>query len=935
MKSEEVERYLTQVKNIQELIRIRLLPAVDQVLKKYYQVLRRESFKADFDTDLYSELKQVIGLVLDIDENNILRILERKYFPVLLSKTNQSKYVAILWKLIQLKVQIITEYDECIPKLNELEEHLTYLQDNQHGAVIGAFQDRSKKKEYRLHEKEVEDKLAYLDYLTNQTAVWQEQLLGKVAIKNKIKKNDSFYIYEIYKIQSKNPEKAFKKDDLVNKSIKSYTQTIADIVSTGSYEVYHAQMLTLWTKLKKSQAQKDRASFSISLLANGRDNFPNISAIVKDDITLEQLTKLSAEQIKERYTLSLNDASQVLAAAKNENKHIYDNAIPKFNAEYIDSEKLRFLSLLRFCSKYSKSEIAKQKEASSLIQQINSLYETVTSIAINNLHANFLDKGQYIKWSQSRKELFQGFSKLIKLDLYNLPAPESNLAAVKEDFVQNGAIYFALIDRLSGIENSNITAKLPRAIVKQVKKFHLITANLKVKMRPYQEFGVKYILSFKNVLLGDEMGLGKTIQSIATINHLSQLGDKYAIVVCPLSIIENWRVEIGKWSELDSFIYHGVNKDKELNTWLDKGGVLLTNFEQCQNLFNSGSIKDLSILIVDEAHYIKNAATKRAKGVKALGTLAENKLYMSGTPLENNLSEMRKLIADLNPKVAEKINKLVGSDLSSIISKEVYEDMIATVYLRRKRKDVLKELPKLSIIERWSRFNKAEENFYLSCADYGLGGLSMMRRAAFIDDASEKINQIKEITNEARASHRKVVIFSYFKTAVLFKLVNILPTCMNQVLSGDLSVKQRQELVDEFNKSTKYNVLLSQIEAGGVGLNIQSANIVIICEPQWKPSTENQAISRVYRMGQSKDVIVYRLLTRESLDDLINELIFSKQEIFDKYANDSVIDRAFIKQQKELMIKNEKHLKSNIFEIELQRIKKTKKQFIDKDSLNL
>src|SRR5699024_4698785 len=199
------------------------------------------------------------------------------------------------------------------------------------------------------------------------------------------------------------------------------------------------------------------------------------------------------------------------------------------------------------------------------------------------------------------------------------------------------------------------------------------------------------------------------------------------------------------------------------------------------------------------------------------------------------------------------------------------------VYLRRKRKEVLKELPKMSIIERWSTFNEEEQHFYDSCIEEGLGGLVKMRRAAFIDNASEKIAQIKEIASEAKQMNRKVIVFSFFKRDVLFKLAKLLPTSMNEVLSGDISPSQRQQLISDFTKSTKYNVLLSQIEAGGVGLNIQTANIVILCEPQWKPSTEQQAISRVYRMGQTKDVIVYRLLTLDSIDADLVDLIDFKQ----------------------------------------------------------
>lgn len=147
---------------------------------------------------------------------------------------------------------------------------------------------------------------------------------------------------------------------------------------------------------------------------------------------------------------------------------------------------------------------------------------------------------------------------------------------------------------------------------------------------------------------------------------------------------------------------------------------------------------------------------------------------------------------------------------------------------------------------------------------------------------------------------------------------------MNEVLSGDISPSQRQQLISDFTKSTKYNVLLSQIEAGGVGLNIQTANIVILCEPQWKPSTEQQAISRVYRMGQTKDVIVYRLLTLDSIDADLVDLIDFKQLIFDTYANDSAVQEAFIAQKQKENQQNIKGIKAKVFQIEKHRLNQRK-----------
>ena len=164
-------------------------------------------------------------------------------------------------------------------------------------------------------------------------------------------------------------------------------------------------------------------------------------------------------------------------------------------------------------------------------------------------------------------------------------------------------------------------------------------------------------------------------------------------------------------------------------------------------------------------------------------------------------------------------------------------------------------------------------------------------------------------------------MFSFFKTDVLYQLKDILNHTAKEILSGDISPSRRQEIIDEFSEDLNQTVLLGQIEAGGVGLNIQSANIVVLCEPQWKPSTEQQAISRVYRMGQTRDVVVYRLLTKDSIDESILQLLHKKEVEFDTYAKDSLIADAFSISEK----MSDKDVQSKIIEIERARILQKRK----------
>ena len=142
-------------------------------------------------------------------------------------------------------------------------------------------------------------------------------------------------------------------------------------------------------------------------------------------------------------------------------------------------------------------------------------------------------------------------------------------------------------------------------------------------------------------------------------------------------------------------------------------------------------------------------------------------------------------------------------------------------------------------------------------------------------------------------------------------------------MSGDLPSSQRQKVIDVFSENPDQSVLLVQIDAGGFGLNIQAANRVILCEPQWKPSTENQAISRAYRMGQNRNVMVYRLLTKESIDETMMEIIHKKEDIFNTYANDSAVADAFMNNDSDKE-ENEAVVKKKVFQIERERLEKKK-----------
>jgi SNF2 family DNA or RNA helicase len=457
-----------------------------------------------------------------------------------------------------------------------------------------------------------------------------------------------------------------------------------------------------------------------------------------------------------------------------------------------------------------------------------------------------------------------------------------------DDFIKNSSSYYVILEKISGEKLDKISTRggLPEELVNQVDAYQLDTELLHVTLRNYQVFGAKYILNQKNTLLGDEMGLGKTVQSIAAMCDLKKKGKSHFLVVCPASVIINWIREIAKHSKLDVYKVHGHDRDNTFNEWLKNGGTAVTTYDTVSKLDGSEKII-IHMLIVDEAHYIKNPNTKRTKNILKYSENSEILLFMTGTPIENKVEEMQFLISCLQPNIANKIK-----DIKHLAGAPLFKKEIAPVYLRRIREDVLTELPDILEKEEWCSFNKQELEMYKRAVSSG-NFMQMRQLSWHVQDImdSNKAKRLIEICEDAKLQNRRVIVFSFFRN-VIDKVVELLGDQSMGPITGSTSPLMRQEIIDSFSTSPAGTVLICQVIAGGVGLNIQSASTVIFCEPQIKPSIENQAISRVYRMGQMQKVVVHRLLTEDSVDERIMWLLKRKQEIFDSFAHKSSVAQA-------------------------------------------
>lgn len=463
-------------------------------------------------------------------------------------------------------------------------------------------------------------------------------------------------------------------------------------------------------------------------------------------------------------------------------------------------------------------------------------------------------------------------------------------SAAWDAFAHNPVDFYNVLEAVSPgvLGNDDSLYGLPEDLAREIQDECYFPDGLKCTLRGYQEWGVKYILHQGKVLLGDEMGLGKTVQAIATMVSLKNIGQTHFAVVCPASVLENWMREIRKHSKLRPVKVHGPTAEESFEGWMRNGGVVVTTYETIRKL-NYPEDFTFGLCVIDEAHFIKNPDAARTKNSLHLCEHGERLLFMTGTALENNVDEMISLLKDLNPEVAGK-----ARSMAFMSGAKQFRDIIAPVYYRRKRDEVLSELPELIENEDWcnlegeelERYNRSVLNeHYMS-----------VRRVSFnVGDLrnSSKARRLKEIVEDARDDGRKVIVFTYFLATAKAIEEFLGPNRCAGYICGSVPIARRQKIIDDFEKAPDGSVLISQIQSGGTGLNIQAASVVVICEPQFKPSIEVQAIARAHRMGQARNVLVHRLLCSNTVDEKILKVLKDKQAIFDAFADkSSAVDAA-------------------------------------------
>lgn len=401
-------------------------------------------------------------------------------------------------------------------------------------------------------------------------------------------------------------------------------------------------------------------------------------------------------------------------------------------------------------------------------------------------------------------------------------------------------------------------------VVAQVEQTVLNRSLLNTQLRGYQEFGARYAVARERVLLCDDLGLGKTVQALAVAAHLAAAEQlRHALVICQPNTGLHWAAETAKHTALRAVEIRGSERDARLERWKAAGGVAIVSYDTLQRIKLP---ERPGLVIVDEAHLLRDPKSDRARAVRNVLTSDNRVLFLSGVPMHQRIGGFRHLADFLQPDVAGKVAPNAG-DRGSI----AFRRAVDQVYLRRDYRDVVDELPVRIATEEWVRPSRADRERYRQAVNSG--NFSAIRQGMWPSGSptpAAKLDRLVELTNEAHINGAKVVVFSHFPP-VLEVVRKALPATIFGTV--DASVPDQQAVIDAFATDRGPATLLVHLGAGKLDLReLNAPAVFIITEPQWQPRTERQVIGRTQRLSELPTVRVYRLLARGTVDEPIRRL---------------------------------------------------------------
>lgn len=432
-------------------------------------------------------------------------------------------------------------------------------------------------------------------------------------------------------------------------------------------------------------------------------------------------------------------------------------------------------------------------------------------------------------------------------------------------------------------------------------EFPLPHLQVKADLRDYQETGVKWLSMLDKYgfggILADDMGLGKTLQTISFLS--SSIDDsKKVLILAPSSLIYNWSDEFAKFApHLDVAVVYGLKNVRD-ELIAEKHQITITSYASFRQDVEEYKDNHFQYLILDEAQVMKNDQTKIAQYLRDFEV--EHTYALSGTPIENNLGELWSIFQIVMPGLLPNKKEFLK------LPAEKVARYIKPFVMRRKKEDVLQELPDLIEVAYRNELADSQKTIYLALLKQMqdriihatedeinrskieiLSGLMRLRQICdtpklFMEDyegESGKMESLRELLEQIQDGNRRVLIFSQFRG-----MLDIIESELDKMgmesfkITGSTPAKERQDMTTAFNDGQRSAFLIS-LKAGGVGLNLTGADTVILVDLWWNPAVEAQAIGRAHRIGQERNVEVYRMITRGTIEEKIQELQESKRNL--------------------------------------------------------
>jgi hypothetical protein len=414
----------------------------------------------------------------------------------------------------------------------------------------------------------------------------------------------------------------------------------------------------------------------------------------------------------------------------------------------------------------------------------------------------------------------------------------------------------------------------------------------------YQRDGVRFLAERESALLADDMGTGKTVQTIVALRMLFQSGRiASALIVAPLVLLKNWDRELEKWATVLTgvTVVRGSRPQREIQ-WEKAAHVWIASYGTVrEDIDHITKHRRFDVVILDEAQAIKNRKSEQSKAAKRV--VRTRAWALSGTPIENGLDDLVSIFEFLKPGLLNR---------QTVTPESAKQTIHGKYFLRRRKQDVLKDLPPKTVAEDWVGLEDAQREAYERAEQEGRVWLEKLGAEASIQNVLDLIVKLKMLCNREPKSAQsckldlmderleevmgvpgsKALIFSNFKSEGVDLIVERYAQFHPIRITGDVGDNERHRLVDKFQSDSETRLLVATPKSGGVGINLTAANYVFHFDHWWNPATEQQAEDRAHRIGQMRQVFVYHIWTENTIEERIYKKLEAKRRLYSVVIDD-------------------------------------------------